>query len=56
MSTARKRERLAVMPRDARQLDDLLDQALADSFPASNPVAIDFESPADGMTGEKRVK
>ena len=56
MSTARKRERRAVTPRDAGHLDDLLDQALADSFPASDPVAIDFESPADGMTREKHVE
>jgi hypothetical protein len=26
-------------------LEQLLDQALADSFPASDPVAIDFEAP-----------
>ena len=56
MITARKRERPAIMPRDARHLDDLLDQALADSFPASDPVAIDFESPAAEVTSEKRVK
>ena len=56
MNTARKHERPAVMPRDARHLDDLLDQALADSFPASDPVAIDFASPADEATSQKRVK
>ena len=44
------------MPRDARHLDELFDQALADSFPASDPVAIDFVSPADGVTSGKRVK
>jgi hypothetical protein len=56
MNTVKEPERPAVMPRDVRHLDDLLDQALADSFPASDPVAIDFVSPADGVTSEKRVK
>jgi hypothetical protein len=56
MSTARKRERPAVTPLDCRHLDELLDQALIETFPASDPVAIDFESPADEDTGEKRVK
>ena len=56
MNTARKHERLALKRRDARHLDDLLDQALADSFPASDPVAIDFASPADEVTNQKRVK
>jgi hypothetical protein len=56
MSTVRKRERPAIIPRNTRHLDDLLDQALADSFPASDPVAIDFESPAAEVASEKRVK
>jgi hypothetical protein len=48
MNTVKESERPAVMPRDARHLDDLLEQAFADGFPASDPVAIDFVSPADG--------
>jgi hypothetical protein len=35
MSANRKRERPAVTPPNRRHLDDLLDRALADSFPAS---------------------
>ncbi len=50
MNTTTKYEWPAVMSRDARRLDDLLDQALADSFPASDPVAIDFASPGDEVT------
>jgi hypothetical protein len=45
MSANRKSERpLARWDRD--HLEQLLDQALADSFPASDPVAIDFGTPA----------
>lgn len=54
MNTTRKRKPSAPMSRDARHLDDLLDQALADSFPASDPVAIDFALPAVEATSEKR--
>lgn len=44
MSANRKGERpLARWDRD--HLEQLLDQALADSFPASDPVAIDFGTP-----------
>jgi hypothetical protein len=44
MSANRKSERpLARWGRD--HLEQLLDQALADSFPASDPVAIDFGTP-----------
>ena len=56
MSTTRKHEPTTVTPRDAVHLDELLDQALADSFPASDPVAIDFASPADAATGGEREK
>ena len=47
MSTNGKRRRPeAASKRD--HLEKLLDQALADSFPASDPVALDFEAPATG--------
>ena len=54
MATDRKRERPAAVER--RHLDDLLDQALAASFPASDPVALDFESPDDRRSEEEHVK
>jgi hypothetical protein len=44
MSAKRNRESHAAQP-DHDHLDNLLDQALADSFPASDPVAIDFTAP-----------
>lgn len=56
MSTTRKHEPATVTPRQAVHLDELLDQALADSFPASDPVAIDFASPADAATVGEREK
>jgi hypothetical protein len=40
MSVTPTRQARAVQP-DHDHLDELLDQALADSFPASDPVAID---------------
>jgi len=56
MSTTRKHEAMTVTPPEAVHLDELLDQALADSFPSSDPVAIDFASPADVATGGEREK
>ena len=56
MSTARKHEPATVTPRETVHLDELLDQALADSFPASDPVAIDFGSPAGVATGGEHEK
>lgn len=56
MSTTRKHEPATVTPRDAVHLDELLDQALADSFPASDPVAIDFGAPADVAAGGESEK
>ena len=38
---------------DHDHLDELLDQALADSFPASDPVAIDFSAPRDKDARQK---
>jgi hypothetical protein len=56
MSANKKRERQAVTPPNRRHLDNLLDQALADSFPASDPVAINFDSPGDWQASEERRK
>jgi hypothetical protein len=46
MSTNSKRERPAAARSEREHLEKLLDQALADSFPASDPVAVNFEAPA----------
>ena len=46
MSANSKRERPAAVLSDRDHLEKLLDQALAQSFPASDPVAVDFEAPA----------
>ena len=56
MSTNKKSKRPAVIPPGRDHLDELLDQALSQSFPASDPVAIDFDSPADRMANRKRGK
>jgi hypothetical protein len=55
MSTMKKSDPPAARPsRD--HLDHLLDQALADSFPASDPVAIDFSAPRrDERRGRKMI-
>jgi hypothetical protein len=45
MSANRKSQRPAAVRWNRDHLEQLLDQALADSFPASDPVAIDFEAP-----------
>lgn len=37
-------------------LDQLLDNALADTFPASDPIAVDVESPPDDRVNEKHTK
>ena len=50
MSTNSKRERPAAARSGREHLEKLLDQALADSFPASDPVAVNFEAPAIGST------
>lgn len=53
MITNGKREG-AVATRPGRDhLEKLLDQALADSFPASDPVAVDFEAPMISGTREE---
>ena len=46
MITNGKRERTVAVRPGRDHLEKLLDQALADSFPASDPVAVDFEAPA----------
>lgn len=35
----------------AEQVEDALDEALLESFPASDPVAIDIEHPAKALAG-----
>jgi hypothetical protein len=60
----RKEERITMSadnkqrrPRPASErdhLEKLLDQALADTFPASDPVALDFERPAAGDADDER--
>jgi hypothetical protein len=53
MSPDSKRRRPA--PASERDhLEKLLDQALADTFPASDPVALDFEAPATGDADDGR--
>lgn len=53
MSPDNKRRR--PRPAPARDhLEKLLDQALADTFPASDPVALDFDAPATGDAEEGR--
>ena len=54
MTTNNKLERPAAARSDRAHLEKLLDQALADSFPASDPVAVNFEAPAIRDTGEER--
>ena len=45
MSANRKAEWPLVLRWNRDHMEQLLDQALADSFPASDPVAIDFGAP-----------
>jgi hypothetical protein len=54
MNTNGKRDRPVAARSDRRHLEDLLDQALADSFPASDPIAINFEAPVIGDAREER--
>jgi hypothetical protein len=54
MRTNIKRERPAAARPHRDHLEKLLDQALADSFPASDPIAVNFEAPAMRDTREER--
>ena len=54
MRTNIKRERPAAARSEREHLEKLLDQALADSFPASDPIAVNFEAPARRDTREER--
>jgi hypothetical protein len=45
MGPISKHKRRAAARSDRDHIEELLDQALADSFPASDPVAINFEAP-----------
>ncbi len=51
MSAKRKGQRPAALDWKRDHLEQLLDQALADSFPASDPVAINFEAPVCDHAG-----
>lgn len=48
-----KRVRPAPVLSDRDHIEELLDQALADSFPASDPVAVNFDAPAKGASEER---
>jgi hypothetical protein len=52
MNTNAKRGRPVTVRRDRDHLEKLLDQALADSFPASDPIAVNFETPTITETKE----
>jgi hypothetical protein len=43
-------------PDGSAHLDQLLDEALEESFPASDPVAIHFDEPARKIAGEEDRK
>jgi len=53
MNRARRPNQPATVASERRHLDELLDQALAETFPASDPVAIDFEAPVDEPAAEE---
>lgn len=53
MITNGKRDRTVAARPGRDHLEKLLDQALADSFPASDPVAVDFEAPAISEASEE---
>ena len=54
MITSSKRERTVAAWRGRDHIEKLLDQALADSFPASDPVALDFEAQRSARRERKR--
>jgi hypothetical protein len=47
---------LPVNPAAKAHLDELLDDALAQSFPASDPIAVDFDAPRDEGVVEEDEK
>ena len=51
MRPARKRIRSRLHPSEQKHLDDLLDEALEESFPASDPIAIDVDKAEDTKNG-----
>lgn len=53
MITNGKRDRTVAARPGRDHLEKLLDQAFADSFPASDPVAVDFEAPAISEASEE---
>jgi hypothetical protein len=54
MSAARNRLRSQPPAPDKRHLDQLLDEALEETFPASDPIAIDVRRPQDTESGSIR--
>ena len=52
MIAVNKRERPAPVLSGRDHIEELLDQALADSFPASDPVAVNFDAPPTGASEE----
>ena len=56
MRVVRKRQPPAESPTGSAHLDELLDQALEETFPASDPVAIRFDQPCDEILGEEDRK
>ena len=51
-----RKHHLPVNPATKAHLDELLDQALEQSFPASDPIAVDFDAPRDEAVVEEGAK
>lgn len=56
MREVRKSRPPAGSPTGSAHLDELLDQALEETFPASDPVAIRFDQPRADLLGEEDSK
>lgn len=56
MRVIRKGRPPAGSPAGAAHLDELLDQALEETFPASDPVAVRFDQPRDEIQSEEERK
>jgi len=56
MCAVKKRHPPAERPAGAAHLDQLLDEALEETFPASDPVAIRFDGPLDEVLCEEDRK
>lgn len=51
-----QKRRVPVNSAGRAHLDELLDEALEQSFPASDPVAVDFRAPLDEGAAEESAK